>query len=489
MSLHYAPTSERDRAAQRGLERHVFALLRRARKPRVLESLPLMKSVCRETGSANPVAALERIVRSALEDAASPAMRQAILAADFDRVANNGELARRLGISRRHFQRLRAKAVAKIAARMRPIAEASFSSNDWRYDCEDVAYRRAQAAGHALEMRSIARNMVRLAETKEGRALAHARRADADLRLGRVDDALQGMGRLSPSAQRMIRAKLAFLRGDFARAQTHAAAAGGAMQSSQRERYEYLAFVAQIRFERSRRWAPPDVCSLPADSWERTLIDAEHARHLWRGCERGRSEELARSAYERAAAHGYQGVAARCAAVLAGAARRRHAGEASKRWRAAAIEHLLRTQDCLAAASLFTHDGCWAAGDADDELLDVIYDRLLLVTLRARHDDRLQRAAVRTLIRGVLEATLAGRPAIVDERLAPPKHFAAVRDVFALTIAALGRRPLPAACESIRAAESQRVPTEHLRIDDERSAPRTRSVESLADLRLWLVPV
>jgi transcriptional regulator GlxA family with amidase domain len=66
---------------------------------------------------ANPVYALERIVKAALagDDARTEKLRRAILDADFKRAATNAELARRSGVSRRHFQRRRAEAVASIA--------------------------------------------------------------------------------------------------------------------------------------------------------------------------------------------------------------------------------------------------------------------------------------------------------------------------------------------------------------------------------------
>ena len=63
------------------------------------------------------VYALERIVTAALagDDARTEKLRSAIFDADFRRAATNAELARRSGVSRRHFQRRRAEAIASIA--------------------------------------------------------------------------------------------------------------------------------------------------------------------------------------------------------------------------------------------------------------------------------------------------------------------------------------------------------------------------------------
>ncbi len=89
--------------------------------------MPIMSALCAEMGTANPVAALERVVLAVFDgdDPATATLRDAILLADFAADATNSDLARRSGVSRRHFQRRRAEAVAAIAQYARGIVERS----------------------------------------------------------------------------------------------------------------------------------------------------------------------------------------------------------------------------------------------------------------------------------------------------------------------------------------------------------------------------
>ena len=66
------------------MERQVLRLLHRVRKPDALAATPLMASVCLQTGMANPVGALERIVKAALagDDERTEKLRSAIFDAD-----------------------------------------------------------------------------------------------------------------------------------------------------------------------------------------------------------------------------------------------------------------------------------------------------------------------------------------------------------------------------------------------------------------------
>ncbi|MFZ0574964.1 MAG: hypothetical protein WAM02_09815, partial [Candidatus Cybelea sp.] len=178
------------------MERQVFTLLHRVRKPDALAAAPLMASVCRHTGMANPVYALERIVEAALagDDERTEKLRRAIFDADFNRAATNAELARRSGVSRRHFQRRRAEAVASIARYAGGLLEArrgsySHGGASWGFKREVTAFLAARDRGNALEMRCISKNLVRLAEDAETTRLARSFLGDANLRLGIMDEA------------------------------------------------------------------------------------------------------------------------------------------------------------------------------------------------------------------------------------------------------------------------------------------------------------
>ncbi len=147
------------------MERQVLRLLHRARNPGALAAMSV------------PVGALEQIVNDALagDDARTENLRRVIFEADFKRTATNAELARRSGVSLRHFQRWRAEAVASIARH----AGGSLGSIQaprpprtgpcWRFRREVAAFVAARDRGNALEMRCIARNLVRLAGDAETR--------------------------------------------------------------------------------------------------------------------------------------------------------------------------------------------------------------------------------------------------------------------------------------------------------------------------------
>ena len=168
------------------MERQVLRLLHRARKPGALAAMSV------------PVGALEQIVNDALagDDARTVNLRRAIFEADFKRTATNAELARRSGVSLRHFQRWRAEAVASIARH----AAGSLGSIQaprpprtgpcWRFRREVAAFVAARDRGNALEMRCIATNMMRLAGDAETQTLAQAYLGDANRRLGITEERL-----------------------------------------------------------------------------------------------------------------------------------------------------------------------------------------------------------------------------------------------------------------------------------------------------------
>src|SRR5579863_351479 len=165
-------------------ERDVSMLLRRAGNPRALAAAPLMDAVCRATGQPDPVAALRHVVGMALtgEDRRTSGLRDAIFEADFKRAATNAQLARRNGVSRRHFQRWKARAVEAIAryaremlglsdaqptpAQERPPSTSPYAKRheaSWRFESERGELLRARDAGAMREMRSVSASLLRLA--------------------------------------------------------------------------------------------------------------------------------------------------------------------------------------------------------------------------------------------------------------------------------------------------------------------------------------
>jgi hypothetical protein len=534
-----APSAtDREYLLQRSMERQVIGLLRAVRKPQTLAAAPLMHAVCRATGQANALAALEHVVGAALAHAGTNAakLRSAILDVDFNHRATNAELARRCGVSRRHFQRWRADAVSAIARYARTIVEPSMlapraipSRQDaplTRFEREYEAYRRARDRGYALEMRAIAGNLRRLAPGSEAFALACTCRADASLRLGKLDEALEHLQQVVPPANLLGRARLALLRDDLAQAEEYAQAAFDATARDDAERYQSLVVISQARLGRSFSWRPlPGCVDLSRTSWERGAMVIECARHLAREAQWRRAETLALAEHSRAATLGYQGLAARAAGVLHACAGARGDHVAAVQWRAQAIEHLLATQDRFVALCLFLRPAYDERFGADASLRAVLYQRLCLIVPQMLGESAERRSAACEFLAVLFEAALtvvpdrrleraAARVRRVDSALA---HYAekaadALVEMLALVLLAAAGLDCEVSMERLRGMldqcasklrpaaprafaiaiprgqKSQFALTDHLKVDDERSVEDESSSEPVAGLRVRLVP-
>jgi hypothetical protein len=535
-----APSAaDREYLLQRSMERQVIGLLRAIRKPQMLATAPLMHAVCRATGQANALAALEHVVGAALAGAGANAakLRSAILDVDFNHDATNAELARRCGVSRRHFQRWRADAVAAIARYTRTIVEPSMlaprnvaARQDaplTRFEREHEAYLQARGRGNALEMRAIAGNLMRLAPGPEALASACTCRADASLRLGRLDEALEHLQQVAPPANLLGRAQLALLDGDLGHAEEYAQAAFDALARNDAERYQSLVVISQARLGRSLSWRPPPGCvDLPRATWERAAMVIECARHLVREGQWRHAETLALAEHGRVATLGYQGLAARAAGVLHACAKAREDRVAAMRWRARAIEHLLATQDRFVALRLFLRPAYDEHCGVDPSLREVLYERLCLIVPQMlgepvdRHDAACEFLAV------LLDAALAAVPdrrrlerAAARLRRADcalahygEKAAGALAEMLALVLVSTAglawdllterlRGMLDQCASKLRPAaprafaiaiprgqKSQFTLTDHLKVDDERSVEDESSSEPIAGLRVRLVP-
>jgi hypothetical protein len=535
-------------ARENSLERQVSALLRRAGNPQRLAASPLMDAFCHVTGTRDAVAALEHVVDAAFDggDPHASRLRSAILDVNFRRAATNFECARQNGISRRHFQRWRAQAVAEIARYARTILElpraeilapqprpsapaaAVRGPRDdaaWRFQRECEAYARARDRDNALEMRAIAANMLRVAVGSAARGRARASCVEAAVHLGRIEEATEGLQHCSSGARAYALAKLALLRGNAAEAEERASVASTALERE--DRYRCLALISLARRVRGLSWrAPHDPGALPAASWERAAMELESAAHF--ACNRAwqNVQKLASPAQPRSEELGFRGIAAGWAAILSAAEMARGRPERARQWRARAVEHLLATQDRLLSVGLFFESAYDEETGTDALLEDVLYERLSLVVPQMLGDGAPQRAAVRELIRALFRLP-AGTRARLD--LEPvlwsvarsdsalvhylPRCAPAIADLFALAVSAVkciawdeamtGLRGAlaesvaklrPAAPRTIAVAlgqcsKSQSAPANHLKADDQPSPGDVRSIESLADLRLRIVSV
>ncbi|MGC1380787.1 MAG: hypothetical protein WA814_07160 [Candidatus Baltobacteraceae bacterium] len=535
-----APREASEYALQRVMERQVLTLLHRVNNPGALAAAPLMTLVCAEMGTSNPVAALERIVLSALggDDEDATRLRNAIFDVDFRRVSTNAELARRNGISRRHFQRWRAEAVAAIALHARRILQNSSAEgpaesrpapaprrdSKWRFTSESAALARAADRENLPEMRAIAGNLLRLADTREARAFAWAALADADAGMGRGDDVIEHLGRLPIAAGSIVRAKHALLAENAGDAEAFARDALAVLRDGDPARYRCHALVSQIRLVRGAPWRPPvEAKDLPICSWEHNAMGVEAARH--RAAERawGDAERLGLAAYKRAETLGYTGLIARAAAVMHAVEGARERRSPSNWWRARAIAALLPTQSRLLATRLFLDRSLDAEVAPDDLLADALYERLCLIVPQMLGEGGEQRAALRRFVAATIDASSIEAGAI-EAAIEPvrrsasafvyyaPKLVEPICEMLALARTALAGAPWNVASQRVRerlvvalskiksvgprtfeiaipaASKSQRGAPNHLRVYDEGAAGRG-SVEDLAGLRVRVVPL
>jgi hypothetical protein len=355
-----------------------------------------------------------------------------------------------------------------------PIEAAQRYSPAMRFELEYVAFLRARQRGHALEMRTIAASMRRLAGERGGALpLALQCQSDASLRSGNLAGAhadLDLAGRMTFSrsdlrqfaAATMLQSKIALYENDTRRAEDLANGAYAVLNRNHRDAYACTVLVSQARWQRGDAWRPSlDASRLPRGSWDRIAVDVEHARHLTREGRLKRASRLATQAYGFASAAGFEGLAARAAGTLHGIAEAGSRHDEALRWRADAIARLLRTQDHLLCAGLL---GDALPVAADERLVDALYRRLCVFVPQMLGDGDAARRAVFDLLecalnaldeageskasmRAAAEAVTASDSALVHYA---GQGAAGIAEMLCLTAAAL--RDAPAAGVQLRAA-------------------------------------
>jgi len=497
-----------------------------------------MHAICAEMGTADPVAALQQVVSTVFAgtDESVARLRESIISVNFKPGATNAELARHSGISRGHLQRRRAAAVVAIAQYARGIMErrlvepygvcSTTPAPDACFEREAAAFVAARERCDVLEMRSIAGSMIRLARTlaQHGRGLAC--RADANVRLGRCDEARQRMEMIPPLASALIAAKLALLSGDWELAEMQAQAAARQLERSDLARYHCETVLSAARLQRAAQWSPPiQAQSLPERSWERMAMDVERARHCLQARQTGHAEDLAGSALERADRCEYRDLGARAAAVLHATAVLRGRANLAREWRAQAVLRLLPTQDRVAATGLFLPAPNGERIGVDALLCAALYERLCIVVPQMHGENLRQRAAVCSFLTALLDWSFSGSAAVprlgtlaslVSGSDSAFAHYArtlrgAIVETVALVLTALsgltwGRAyqriddAFDAGLAQLRPAEPRTIPVvvsrrplsqlavaDHLRLDDRTPNGDGYAAESDADLCVRLV--
>lgn len=442
-----------------GMGRQILRMLHRVNKPERLATMPGIDSICRNMASSNPRNALEKLVRNALpgDDEKTAALRAAIFDADFKRVAGNAELAQRQGISRRHFQRRRARAVAAMVGYARMLsggeeisAPAAVPAREsWRFRQELAAFLAARDRGNALEMRCIARNLLRLAGSAKASALARSLLCDANARLGAEE----------------------------------ACAPGNPPRDS--------------------------VIGYPRRRWDRIAEDLARARRLVRRREWSSARSLAAQSWDHCERLGFGGLSAVAAAVV-GAAEDAHGDRAgAERWRARAIERLLPTQDRLLAGSLFPRTAYGGWQGSDRLLKAVLYERLALMVPQMLGESPHRRAMVENWLATVVDAAslkdfggdrlAIAAAALVQSDCVFVRYADAIRlpvaEMLTLAIVALTGLSWKAVFAAVdqklvmssALAVSQSAVAEHLKVNVRRSERDGGPIEDLTDLRVRIL--
>jgi hypothetical protein len=437
--------------------RQIRRMLHCANKPELLCAMPGIDLICRQMGSSNPRKALKKFVYHALpgNDKKTVALRASILDADFKRVAGNEELAQRQGVSRRHFQRRRARAVAAMAGYAGALsgdenasAPAAPARESWRFGRELAAFLAARDRGNALEMRCIARNLLRLAEGATASALARLLLGDANARLG-----------------------------------AHEGASGKPLRGRAIDR--------------------------PRRRWDRAAEDVARARRLVRRREWNGAHSDALRSWDLCELLGFGGLSASAAAVLCAASDARGDRTGSELWRARAIERLLPTQDRLLASRLFPRPPYGRLHGSDRLLKGVLYERLRLIVPQMLEESPQRRAAIEGWLAAVLDAAILGdckgddlahaRVTLVQTDCAFVRYFDRLRlpvaEMLALAIVALTGLSWNGAFAAVDQklavspanALSQIPAAEHLKVDVRRPERDGRPIEDLTDLRVRIL--
>lgn len=532
LSSSYAALGEYE--VQRAMKREVSALLRRARNPRALAAMPMMRALCSETGIADPVAALESVVRMVFDgnDRSTVALRDAILQADFADGATNSEVASAHGISRRHFQRRRADAVTAIAHYARGLMPRSDSVSSprstephMRFERERIAFADARDRDAVLEMRAIAGNLLRLAENTAQRATACACRAEANVRLGRREEAKQDVALLDPAQRELLAARLALLDGDRNAACVRAKAAlalfEGDGENAKRCRY-LLGLISAS--EPLTAFGTP-VAGPSRDCWWRNAERIQRARRRMRAGYTGEAERCALPAFRSARSRGFAELEAGAATVMQSLAGLRGDLVAAQKWRACAVASLLSSQDRLLAATLRADDQLFGDWEVDRSMTAVLYARLQLVVPQMQADSEAQADAISDLLARLAEMLLGGGSTRRDRMAHVLRRVRACDSAFIhyglspvepvcemMTLALSGiagkrwdslyepveealheiaaqLRPAQRRTIAVAVPQSQRTALVHFRNHDERRGCTAEPVEALADLRLRLVSV
>jgi tetratricopeptide (TPR) repeat protein len=508
------------------MEADVRRLLRRAKNPFLLAACPLAQALCESTGIANALSALRYAIDGAFGSLPhEPRLRQLLLTSVDDDEQTRAAL-NRWQVSKRHFQRRRAKAVAILASHIRELiggpqavalrdeegasrdpletvaeliagiepstaseilrADGSRCSVDacvramrehadtgrnfdglqppctrhvtpalfavfraqaaevggdattetidlpdqaeLRFELEWLNFLRARHRADAAQMQRVASNLNRLASRRAAwLSRAQLAQADAKIRLGLLDDAAALLDEIDRRSLRNVaiveyawsialRSEIFLQRGNEACAERLASGAYAVLAGRHFQAWSCQATIARARLRLNGACSfQVPLGSASPSSPGRVALEVERARELLVRGDAATAARIAREAFERATARGYDGIAARAAAAL-GACCVEEAAE-KLGWYRRALALLLKTRDRSIASDLFAF-GAQAPCIDLSELIDPLYQSLITAIPHLRANDVGQRRSARRFLQRLTQIVAGETPtSVLDEAI------------------------------------------------------------------------
>jgi hypothetical protein len=283
-----------------------------------------------------------------------------------------------------------------------------------RFELEWLAFLRARHRSDARSMDAIARNLKRLALDRASWLMrALLARANAKICCGLLEEAAELFDEIDRRGIRnfavidlawsgALRGEHLLQQGDDVSAERLASGSFLILRGRHFAAPQCQATIARARLRMGRAWSCEDG-DLHGSAWGGLLLAVERARHSIAAGDSAGAEALARNVYEAALARGYDGVAARAAAVL---------GEPLL-----ALSHLLVSRDRSVACDLFPFDqntaGSSLLADRDAAIVELVHTALVAAIPQLRTPSARETAAARTFLCG-LYAYALGAPRARD---------------------------------------------------------------------------
>ena len=280
------------------------------------------------------------------------------------------------------------------------------------FELEWLRYLQAAHRSDARAQEASARALIRFAQEKPSlRPRAVLAAAKASIHLGHIHDALETVRACALTAHQernverlatatLLRGFVEFLSNDLDAAANYATAAAYALEGIPALALIAHATAGRAKLLAQRAWSQPDASRQPRTAWSRIAVELVHARQLAWGDALGEAAALARSGYHLARQLNYTGLVAYAAATLAACAQPNDPTEAA-RWRTIAYAEFARTGDHVLGVDLFVMPTLPMPLELEDDLINVLLERLSIAVPQLASDGPEQQHTVRECLMNV----------------------------------------------------------------------------------------